>query len=96
MESKIGKNIAIGAVAGLIANIIGIVLFSLIFIKGSLKGNLISAYQHGDLGKLISIGATLNLIAFFLFIRAKRYYRARGVLLLTILMAVIILVLNFL
>ena len=47
-----------------------------------------AASNEGFLGKLISLGAILNLVAFFIFIKKKQDYRARGVLLVTIFIAV--------
>ncbi|GAB1855423.1 hypothetical protein MHTCC0001_02570 [Flavobacteriaceae bacterium MHTCC 0001] len=83
------KEIGIGALVGLIANAIGV------FIATQILGNgddvltvLKAAYTEGFLGKLISIGAILNLIAFFIFIRKKQDYHARGVLLITVFIAV--------
>jgi hypothetical protein len=85
----IKKEVVIGLLVGLIANAIGL------FISATLLGNgsdflavLKSAHAEGFLGKLISIGAILNLIAFFIFIKRKQDYRARGVLLATIFVAI--------
>mgnify|MGYP001044557580 FL=1 len=90
------KEVVIGLFVGLIANAIGL------FISATLLGNgddfvsvLKTASAEGFLGKLISLGAVLNLIAFFIFIRKKQDYRARGVLLATIFVAVFTFILNF-
>jgi hypothetical protein len=42
------------------------------------------ARSEGFLGKLMSIGALLNLGAFFIFLKKKQDYRARGVLIATV------------
>ncbi|MBJ6366479.1 hypothetical protein [Snuella sedimenti] len=83
------KDIFIGLMVGLIANVIGLIL------TATLLGNdndfitvIKAAATEGFLGKLISLGAILNLIAFFIFIKKKQDYRARGVLLITVLIAV--------
>lgn len=83
------KELGIGILVGLIANAIGL------FITAHLLGNgddfitvIKAAYTEGFLGKLISLGAVLNLFAFFVFIRKKKDYRARGVLLITVFIAV--------
>lgn len=85
----IKKEIFIGIFIGLIANTIGLLLAALIF--GD-EGNVISVLKislsEGFLGKLISLGAVLNLLAFFYFIKKKQDYRARGVLLVTIFVAI--------
>ncbi|MDO5979814.1 hypothetical protein [Flavivirga spongiicola] len=85
----IKKDIFIGIFVGLIANAIGL------FFSATLLGNgddfvtvIQAAANEGFLGKLISLGAILNLIAFFIFIRKKQDYRARGVLLITVFIAV--------
>lgn len=90
------KEVTIGLLIGLIANAIGL------FLSATLLGTgddfitvLKSASAEGFLGKLISLGAVLNLIAFFIFIKKKQDYRARGVLLATIFVAVLTFVLNF-
>jgi hypothetical protein len=90
------KEVVIGLLIGLIANAIGL------FISATLLGNeddfvsvLKTASAQGFLGKLISLGAVLNLIAFFIFIKKKQDYRARGVLLATIFVALFTFILNF-
>jgi len=84
----IKKEVLLGLIIALIANAIGL------FISATVLGNgdnfidvLKTASAEGFLGKLISIGAILNLIAFFIFIKKKQDYRARGVLLATIFVA---------
>jgi hypothetical protein len=84
------KDVFIGMLVGLITNSIGL------FFAATLLGNgddfitvLNAASSEGFLGKLISLGAVLNLVAFFIFIKKKQDYRARGVLLLTVFVAVL-------
>lgn len=83
------KDIFIGMLFGLIANAIGLFLTATLLGKGDDFTTVIkAAANEGFLGKLISLGAILNLIAFFIFIRKKQDYRARGVLLITVFIAV--------
>ena len=83
------KDIFIGMLVGLIANAIGLFLTATLLGKGDDFTTVIkAAANEGFLGKLISLGAILNLIAFFIFIRKKQDYRARGVLLITVFIAV--------
>ena len=83
------KDIFIGMFVGLIANAIGLLLTATLLGKGDDFTTVIKAASNeGFLGKLISLGAILNLIAFFVFIRKKQDYRARGVLLITVFIAV--------
>lgn len=85
----IKKEVFIGLLVGLVANAIGV------YLAAMLLGNhddfmqvLRSASAEGFLGKLVSLGAILNLVAFFIFIKKKQDYRARGVLLATVIIAV--------
>lgn len=90
------KEVLIGLVVGLIANAIGL------FFAAALLGQsdsfvtvLKTASAEGFLGKLISLGAILNLAAFFIFIKKKQDYRARGVLLATVCIAIVTFIINF-
>ena len=81
-----------GFAVGLIANIIG--LFTATVVLGKLSGRsdtvltgLETAQSENFLGKLISLGAILNLLSFFYFIRKRQDSRAGGVLAVTILIA---------
>jgi len=83
------KEIIIGLFVGLIANSIGLFLAATILGNGDDFLTVIkAAAAEGFLGKLISLGAILNLAAFFIFIKKKQDYRARGVLLITVFVAV--------
>lgn len=85
----IRKEVIIGVFVGLIANAIGLLCSATLLGQGDDFTNVIkAAAAEGFLGKLISLGAILNLIAFFIFIKKKQDYRARGVLLITVFIAV--------
>lgn len=93
----IKKEIFLGILVGLVANFIGLYLATILL--GDSKdfiSTLENAHTEGFLTKLISLGAVLNLIAFFIFIKKKQDYRARGVLLVTVLVAVFTFVFKFL
>jgi Mg/Co/Ni transporter MgtE len=90
------KEVLIGLLVGLVANAIGLVLVAIVLGKGDHFVTVLkSASAEGFLGKLISLGAVLNLITFFFFIKKRQDYRARGVLLSTIVVAVFTFLLNF-
>ncbi|MDO6761611.1 hypothetical protein Q4566_15485 [Tamlana sp. 2_MG-2023] len=85
----IKKDVFIGMLIGLIANSIGLYLTATLLGQGDDFITVIkAAAEEGFLGKLISLGAILNLIAFFVFIRKRQDYKARGVLLITVFIAV--------
>ena len=50
-----------------------------------------AAVEQGHVGSLLALGAILNLVAFFGFLKLRRDYRARGVLMATLLTALVIL-----
>ena len=62
------KNQLIGFIIGILANAIGILAYILIFSKNSIALTLQDAYYRGYLGKLIMLGALLDLAVFFFFI----------------------------
>lgn len=92
----IKKEVFRGFLVGLIANGVGFLIAILIFGNGESMDVIIkNSISQGFFTKLVSIGAVLNLIAFFLFIKQKRDYRARGVILATILVAILTFFVNF-
>ena len=92
----IKKEIFIGFFVGLVANGIGLILVALFFGSGGIGMTLKHSLNEGFLGKLVTIGAILNLVMFFVFLKKKQDYRARGVLLATVLVAISTFLLNFL
>lgn len=92
------KDIAIGILVGLIANAVGVLLFA--WYIGATQDRTINnvietAYIERRLGKIIAIGAVLNLLAFFGLLRQGQDARARGVLLFTIACALVTMILMF-
>ncbi|MGG5486222.1 hypothetical protein [Gaetbulibacter sp. PBL-D1] len=83
------KEVFIGFIVGLIANFMGLILAVYLFGNGDdIETTIRQSLSEGFFSKLVSIGAILNLGAFFIFIKKKQDYRARGVLLVTVLIAV--------
>ena len=90
------KELIIGIVIGLIASAIGLLLTLLFFGKGnSLNDSLQIALNQGVFTKLVSMGAILNLAAFFLFLKMNQDTRAQGVLIATVIVAIITLIIRF-
>ena len=85
------KEILIGFVVGLIANTLGTLLYILLFSDMGITETFNAAAQQGYVGSLLALGAILNLIAFFGFLKLRRDHRARGVLMATVLTALVIL-----
>jgi len=85
----IKKEIFIGFFVGLLANTIGLILAAFFLGNGqSIDIVIKQSITEGIFGKLVTIGAILNLGAFFTFIKKKQDYRARGVILATVLVAI--------
>ncbi len=91
----IKKEILIGFITGIIANSVGIIIYILLFSELGIAETLKAAQKNNFLGSLIALGAILNLIIFFLFLKQNRPYRARGVLLATLIAAVTIAISKF-
>ncbi|WP_350289989.1 hypothetical protein [uncultured Croceitalea sp.] len=85
------KEVLIGFAVGIIANTIGTLLYILLFSDMGISDTFKAAITQDHIGSLLALGAILNLVAFFGFLRLKRDYRARGVMIATILTAMIIL-----
>ncbi|WP_299529493.1 hypothetical protein [Ulvibacterium sp.] len=85
------KELLIGFVVGIIANTLGTLLYILLFSDLGIMETFYAALEQGHIGSLLALGAILNLIAFFGFLKIRRDQRAKGVLIATILTALIIL-----
>ena len=90
------KENAIGAIIGLVLTFIGMTLFTLYFSEGNLISSLEQLYYQKKLGALISLGALLNLPAFFILIRRRDYQIAYGLVTILILLVAIIALLKVL
>lgn len=85
------KEILIGFFVGLIANTFGTLLYILLFSDFGIVETFNAAVAQGHIGSLLALGAILNLISFFGFLKIKRDQRARGVMLATLVTALVIL-----
>ncbi len=96
----IKKEIGIGFILGLIFNSIGFAICVFIFSTMSSQNltfteTIKTSIQNDTLGSIIALGAIPNLVLFFLTIKKNNIYRARGVLLATIIAAVCIAISKF-
>lgn len=89
----IKKEVFKGFLVGIIATIFGLVFAIQIFGSSDDYSLVVKeAIKEGFLGKMMSIGALLNLGAFFIFLKKKQDYRARGVLIATVLVFILTMV----
>ena len=89
------KEVLIGLIIGLIANVAGSYLYIYFFSDFNFEETLYKACETGVVGNIIALGAILNLFVFFIFIKKNQIYRARGVLLATVISALVILFTKF-
>jgi len=92
------KDIIFGIITGFISNIIG-VIFTVIFLFQEISISNIfriinESIDNNFITKLISLGAIVNLIAFFIFLKFNYVERARGVLIATFLVAILTIYIN--
>ncbi len=82
-------DLLIGVIIAVIASAIGSYLFIEFFTNYSfIEGVRIMKFQ-GKLGKIITLGAILNIVAFFILLRFNKEIMARGVILGTIILTII-------
>ncbi|MBW8199808.1 hypothetical protein [Flagellimonas abyssi] len=89
---KGSKEIIIGFIVGIIANTFGTLLYILLFSDLGIVETFNAAIEQGHIGSLLALGAILNLVAFFGFLRIKRDQRAKGVMLATLVTALVIMI----
>ncbi len=85
------RELLIGFAVGIIANTLGTLLYIALFSELSISETYNIAVEQGHVGSLLALGAILNLVAFFAFLKLRRDLRARGVLMATLLSALLIL-----
>ena len=93
------RNLFIGIISGIIANFLGFLLARKMLTGESSVINLTNVvnqlHDDGLLNKLISLGAFLNLLIFFFFIKTNNDTKAAGVLISTIMIALLTIYLNY-
>ncbi|MCL9806535.1 hypothetical protein NAT51_13445 [Flavobacterium amniphilum] len=82
-------DLLLGVLIGFAATFIGIFLFFTLFTDFSFGEGIRNYEAFGYLGKIITIGAVMNLIAFFILLKINKEMMARGVVLATIILTVI-------
>lgn len=93
---KLKKDILTGALVGLIVCLLGttayiLVMFSDIKITEAYE----NLYYSGLLPKVITLGTLPNVLVFHLFVKRNEVYKARGVLMAVVLLAIVFAVLKF-
>ncbi len=89
------KEILIGFLVGIAANLAGSYLYIYFFSKYTFETTVEIALEQDLFGSIIALGAILNLIVFFIFLKKQQFYRARGVVLATVIAAIFVLITKF-
>ncbi len=82
------SDLLIGIILGVITALAGSHVFILLFVDSDLTVGLEKVRASENTGKIITLGAVLNLILFFSLLRFHKEMMARGVILATILLAI--------
>lgn len=91
----ITKELGIGIITSIFATFSGAFIYIEFFSKFDFQETLKVLQEQELYGKVLTLAAIPNLFIFFVFIKKKQDYRARGVLLATILIAFTTFVLKF-
>ena len=82
----------IGLIIGLATAFIGTYLFIELFTDNNFVQGIKNMQSLGLMGKVITLGAILNIIAFFILLQFKKEMMARGVIVATIILAILTIV----
>ena len=92
------KEIFFGVLIGVISNIIGVFLSVVILFKENELSNIFdiinNSIDNNNITKLISLGAIINLLSFFILLKFNFNEKARGVLVATFVVAILTIYLN--
>jgi len=84
--------IFLGIILGFVANLIGMALYILIFLDTNLTDAFYKIKEFNLIGGIIALGAAVNFLPFFILLNKNKVYMARGVLIATIIAAIITLI----
>lgn len=82
-------DLLIGLIIGIAAAFLGTLVFLELFTDYGFTKGVTLLKQEGQLGKVITLGTILNLILFFILLKFKKEMMARGVVLATIILAIV-------
>jgi hypothetical protein len=87
------SDLLIGALLGIITSLLGSVFFILLFTTYGILEGLQFILASGKMGKLLTLGALLNLLLFFALLKWNKELMARGVVLGSIVLTILTLLL---
>lgn len=83
------KEFILGFLIGIIATFLGSFIFLIVFTKFNDFTDLIIIKNEGILGKIVTLGALLNLLLFLISMKLNRETIAKGIVLATIILALL-------
>lgn len=86
-------DLLVGLFIGIVSTLIGTTLFLLLFTNFHSINDIAIIKQEGILGKVITLGAILNLFIFFILLKNNKEVMARGVVLATLILAILTVIL---
>jgi hypothetical protein len=90
------KEILIGFIVAVFATICGFYLYVQLFSKFGFYETLEIIREGNLFGKVLALASIPNLFVFFIFLKKKQDYRARGVMMTSLLILIVMLGLKFL
>lgn len=90
-----GSKIFFGFLTGIICTIIGMIIY-LSFSELGISETISDSLEKDYFSKIISLGAILNFLPFFVFLKKNMLFQARGILLSTLVTAIVIAAFKFL
>ncbi|MCF6213913.1 MAG: hypothetical protein L3J45_07810 [Flavobacteriaceae bacterium] len=90
------KEIGIGFIVGIIATAFGGFAFLEFFVDFNSQNTIPFLLENNLFGKILGLSALPNLFVFFIFLKKKQDYRAKGVVLASFLIAFLVLITQFL
>lgn len=87
-RKNIPQRVFKGFLVAIFATIFGASLWVLALSDTDYFSTLKNAYEQKKLGAILAAGALLNIIAFFIFIKQKKDYEARGLMIAVFLVAI--------
>ncbi len=91
----IKKEVIIGFIISLLATACGFFIYLQYISQSDISSTFNKIREGGVLGAVIALAAIPNLFVFFIFLKKKQDYRARGVLIATITIAIFTFILKF-
>ena len=91
----IRKEVVIGIFVSLIATACGLFIYLEFISNDTVAETFKKVREGGVLGKVLVLAAIPNLFVFWVFLKKNQDYRARGVLITTVAIAIVTLVLKF-